>query len=63
MARYAVALNPFASVRGQKHSVVDGKTPELTIGQARALLAFLDFSRLMGLRDRAMLGVLIYSIS
>ena len=27
---HAVALNPFSSVRGKKHSVVDGKTPELS---------------------------------
>ena len=56
VTRHAVALNPFASVRGQKHSVVDGKTPELTIGQARALLGSLDLSRVVGLRDRAVLG-------
>ena len=61
VTRHAVALNPFASVRGQKHSVVDGKTPELTIGQARALLGSLDLSRVVGLRDRAVLGVLTYT--
>ena len=27
--RHAVALNPFSSVRGRKHAVVDGKTPQL----------------------------------
>ena len=50
VTRHAVALNPFASVRGQKHAVVDGKTPELTIGQARVLLGSLDLSRAVGLR-------------
>ena len=45
VTRHAVALNPFASVRGRKHDVVDGKTPELTIQQARALLRSLDLSR------------------
>ena len=30
VTRHAVALNPFSSVRGKKHSVVDGKTPELS---------------------------------
>ena len=58
---HAVALNPFASVRGKKHVVVDGKTPELTPGQARALLGSLDLSRVVGLRDRAVLGVLTYT--
>ena len=44
-----------------KHSVVDGKTPELTIHQARDLLASLDTSHVLGLRDRAVLGTLIYT--
>ena len=59
--RHAVALNPFASVRGRQHAVVDGKTPELTIQQARALLGSLDLSNVVGLRDRAVLGVLTYT--
>ena len=59
--RHAVALNPFASVRGRKHSVIDGQTPELTIQQARDLLASLDTSHVLGLRDRAVLGTLIYT--
>ena len=61
VTRHAVALNPFASVRGRKHAVVDGKTPELTPGQARALLGSLDPSHVVGLRDRAVLGVLTYT--
>jgi site-specific recombinase XerD len=35
--RHAVALNPFASVRGIKYSVTDGRTAELAIEQARRL--------------------------
>ena len=61
VTRHAVALNPFASVRGRKHAVVDGKTPELSPGQARALLGSLDLSHVVGLRDRAVLGVLTYT--
>ena len=61
VTRHAVALNPFASVRGRKHAVVDGKTPELAPGQARALLGSLDLSHVVGLRDRAVLGVLAYT--
>ena len=38
--RHAVVLNPFNSVRGLKHKVLDGKTPELTIPPGAA--AFLD---------------------
>ena len=61
VTRHAVALNPFASVRGRKHAVVDGKTPELTIQQARTLLGSLELSNVVGLRDRAVLGVLTYT--
>ena len=55
VTRHVVALNPFSSVRGRKHAVVDGKTPELAPGQARALLGSLDLSHVVGLRDRAVL--------
>ena len=61
VTRHAVALNPFSSVRGKKHAVIDGKTPELAPGQARALLRSLDLSHIVGLRDRAVLGVLTYT--
>ena len=46
-----MVLNPFSSVRGKKPAVVDGKTPELTPGQARALLRSLDLSHVVELRD------------
>ena len=59
--RHAVALNPFSSVRGKKHSVMDGKTPQLAIQQARDLLASIDLSHVVGLRDRALLGTLAYT--
>lgn len=38
MQRHAVALNPFASVSGIKHSVTEGRTAELSIEQAHKLL-------------------------
>lgn len=59
--RHAAVLNPFHSVRGEKHLVLEGKTAEIGIGQARALLASIDISNPVGLRDRAMLGVLAYT--
>ncbi len=57
--RHAVVLNPFHSVRGIKYQVLDGKTPEITIPQARTLVASIDLSLPIGLRDRALLGTLI----
>ena len=57
--RHAVVLNPFHSVRGIKYKVIDGKTPEITIAQARTLVASIDLSLPIGLRDRAILGTMI----
>lgn len=59
--RHAVALNPFASVRGVKYSVTEGKTAELAIEQAQKLLRKIDTGNVVGLRDRAVLGVLAYT--
>lgn len=57
--RHAVVLNPFTSVRGIKYQVLDGKTPEITIPQARILVAAIDVTAPSGLRDRAILGTMI----
>ena len=61
VTRHAVALNPFASVRGTKHSALEGTTPEISVEQARKLLRSIDTSQVIGLRDRAVLGVLAYT--
>ena len=53
--------NPFQSVRGRKHDTSDGRTPGLSIQQARDLLASIDTSHVVGLRDRAILGTLVYT--
>ena len=59
VTRHAVLLNPFHSVRGIKHRLTHGKTPEITIPQARRLIASLDTTLPVSLRDRALLGTLI----
>ncbi len=59
--RHVAPLNSFASVRGIKHSVMEGKTPEITVEQARKLLRSVSVSDVVGLRDRAVLGVLAYT--
>jgi len=61
VTRHAVALNPFASVRGTKHRALEGSTPEISVEQARKLLRSIDTSQVVGLRDRAVLGVLAYT--
>jgi site-specific recombinase XerD len=58
-----LALNPAHAVRGPKHVVRRGKTPVLTEEQARRLLESIDTSTLVGLRDRALIGVMIYSFA
>ncbi len=61
VARQAVLLNPFHSVRGVRHPFGEGRTPEATVEQARRLLASIKTHDLFGLRDRAVLGTLIYT--
>ncbi len=59
--RHVVILNPAASVRGVKEQVIEGKTPEISIDQARTLLASVDTGHIVGLRDRAILATLAYT--
>ena len=61
VVRHAIILNPALSVRGERYQVVEGKTPEITVAQARTLLKSLDTSRPVGLRDRAIIAILIYT--
>ena len=58
-----VPVNPAASVRGPKHVVKKGKTPVLTADEARQLLDGIDRRSISGLRDRALIGVLVYSFA
>ncbi|TWT44526.1 Tyrosine recombinase XerC [Phycisphaerae bacterium RAS1] len=59
--RHAIMLNPALSVRGPKHSVTEGKTPALTVKQARLLLTSIDTRDVVGLRDRAIIAVMLYT--
>ena len=71
-------FNPAASVRGPKHVVKRGKTPVLTAGEARQLLDSIPLKiglqppegeedtrppDLIGLRDRALIAVMVYSFA
>jgi site-specific recombinase XerD len=58
-----LAMNPAASVRGPKHVVKRGKTPVLDAEQARRLLDSIDTTRLSGLRDRALIAVMVFSFA
>ncbi len=56
-------MNPAASVRGPKHVVKKGKTPVLSRDQTRELLDSINVGTISGLRDRAIIGVMVYSFA
>src|SRR5271169_6124898 len=56
-------VNPAASVRGPAHSVKRAKTPVLVPDEARQLLDAIDVSTAIGLRDRALIGLMVYSFA
>jgi site-specific recombinase XerD len=58
-----IEVNPAHAVRGPKHVVRKGKAPVLDREEARALLASIDTSSLVGLRDRALIGTMIYTLA
>ena len=60
---HVVPWNPTAAVRGPTHVVKRGKTPVLQPGEVRLLLDSIDTSAIGGLRDRALMGVMIYSFA
>jgi site-specific recombinase XerD len=58
-----LATNPASAVRGPRHSVKKGKTPVLQADEARALLDAIDTSTHIGLRDRALIGLMVYTFA
>jgi site-specific recombinase XerD len=68
-----IDVNPAASVRGPKHVVRKGKTLVLSAEDARTLLDSIEIEReekdgtktplVVGLRDRALIGVMVFSFA
>lgn len=58
-----VPHNPAASVRGPSHTARKGKTPVLDATEARQLLDSIDVSTPIGLRDRALIGLMVFSFA
>jgi len=54
-----VPVNPAGSVRGPSHSVKRGKTPVLAPEEARRLLNSIDVTTPAGLRDRALIALMV----
>jgi site-specific recombinase XerD len=74
---HVLDVNPAHAVRGPKHVVKKGKTPVLTAAEARELLDSIAITRkigledgaeaekpnIVGLRDRALIGLMVYSFA
>ena len=58
-----MATNPALAVRGPRHVVRRGKTPVLDPAEARQLLDAIDTTTVIGLRDRALIGLMVYSFA
>jgi integrase len=58
-----VPINPAHTVRGPRHIVTSGQTPVLDPAEARALLDSSDVTTHAGLRDRALIGLMVYSFA
>ena len=60
---HIMEVNPAHAVRGPKYVVKKGKTPVLQADEARALLDAIDTSTLVGMRDRALIGTMVYTFA
>ena len=58
-----MAANPAAAVRRPRHIVRRGKTPVLDPAEARQLIDAIDATTIIGLRDRALIGLMVYSFA
>jgi site-specific recombinase XerD len=58
-----IPTNPAHAVRGPKHSQRKGKTPVLNVDEARTLLDAIDTTSLPGLRDRALIALMVYTFA
>ncbi len=58
-----VPVNPASSVRGPSHAVKQGKTPVLSPEEARALIDCIEVTTIAGMRDRALVAIMVYSFA
>ena len=58
-----IRTNPASSVKSPRQVIIKGKTPVLDAGEARQLINAIDTSKIIGLRDRALIGVMLYSFA
>jgi site-specific recombinase XerD len=58
-----LAMNPAGEVKTERFSRPKGKTPAFVDGEVQTLLNSIDTFSQVGLRDRALLGVLAYTFA
>jgi integrase/recombinase XerC len=64
LARHGVLDgNPAAPVRGPAYTLKRGKTPILAAAEAKRLIESIEGDTLVGLRDRALIAVMVYSFA
>jgi site-specific recombinase XerC len=63
VTRQVIPTNPAAAVRGPRHSALKGRTPVLDATAARQLLDSIDTSTPAGLRDRALIALMVFSFA
>ncbi len=60
---HVIRANPAAHVRGPRYSARIGKTPVLDAIEARRLIDSIDVTTPIGLRDRALIALMVYSFA
>ncbi len=60
---HVMRTNPAHSVRGPRHVVKRGKTYVLAADEARQLLDSIETDNITGLRDRALIAVMVYALA
>jgi integrase len=58
-----IPVNPAHAVRGPRHTQRRDKTPVLQADEARTLLDAIETDSLPGLRDRALIGLMVYTFA
>src|SRR4051794_26998136 len=59
--RHVCLIKPAAEAETARYEIVEGKTPEITDAQFRAVLAAIDPTTLVGLRDQLIIKALAYT--
>lgn len=63
VVRQQLEVNPAKSVRSPRLAVRTGKTPSLDAVDVRRLIESIDTANIIGLRDRALIGTMLYSFA